>query len=190
MKSLLGNALTAVFALLAVTCSLAVSSAAENFLKVGDTAPEFSLMTADKEQVELKTLLAKGPVVLVVLRGNPGYQCPACTAQVGQFLGKAKEFEAAGAQVVFVYPGPKNKLTVRAREFVGEQKLPGHAKLVLDPDYKFTKAWRLRWDAPQETAYPATFVIQPDGKLTFAQISQTHGGRANVADVLKSLTAK
>lgn len=157
---------------------------------VGDAAPDFTLKTTGKETVELKKLLSKGPVVLVVLRGFPGYQCPACNKQVGQFLGKSKDFEAAGANVVFVYPGPTKSLAAKADEFLGDWKLPGTAKLVIDPDYTFTNAYHLRWDAPRETAYPSTFVIQPDGKISYAIVSQTHGGRANVDEVLKALAAK
>lgn len=171
-------------------CIASPALAADKPPVVGDAAPDFTLKTTGKEIVELKKLLERGPVVLVVLRGFPGYQCPACNAQVGQYLGKAKDFEAAGANVVFVYPGPMKSLAAKANEFLGGRKLPGTATLVLDPDYKFTNAYRLRWDAPRETAYPSTFVIQPDGKITYALISQTHGGRANVDEVLKALATK
>lgn len=176
---------------LALAASVASPAlAADKRPAVGDSAPDFTLKTTGKESVELKKLLENGPVVLVVLRGFPGYQCPACNAQVGQFLGKAKDFEAAGASVVFVYPGPMRNLAAKAGEFLADRKLPGNAILLLDPDYTFTNAYRLRWDAPRETAYPSTFVIQPDGKITYALISQTHGGRANVDEVLKGLAAK
>lgn len=46
----------------------------------------------------------KGPVVLVVLRGFPGYQCSFCNCQVEEFTSHASEF--AGASVLMVYPGP------------------------------------------------------------------------------------
>ena len=59
--------------------------------------------------------------------------------------------------------------------------------LLIDPDYKFTNSWHLRWDAPRETAYPSTFVINKDRVITFAKISKTHGDRADVKDVMKVL---
>jgi len=125
-------------------------------------------------------------VVLVVLRGYPGYQCPVCNQQVGQFLQQADKFKAAGAQLVFVYPGASKDLALRAKEFWADRSLPDHVQLLIDPDYKFTNAYHLRWDAPKETAYPSTFVIQ-DRKITFAKVSQTHGGRAKVEEVLAML---
>ncbi len=65
-----------------------------------------------------------------------------------------------------------------------------HFILLLDPDYTFTKAYNLRWDAKNETAYPSTFVVDKKMKVTFAKVSKEHGDRAKTADVLKSLAAK
>ena len=43
---------------------------------VGDKAPAFSLQSLGGETVKLSALTEQGPVVLLVLRGFPGYQCP------------------------------------------------------------------------------------------------------------------
>ena len=96
--------------------------------KVGDTAKEFELPAlggAAGEKVKLSTLPGKGPVVLVVLRGYPGYQCPLCTRQFAEFLAKADQFKAAGARVVFVYPGPADKVDRQGRRVLPGQGLPG-----------------------------------------------------------------
>ncbi len=155
--------------------------------KVGDTAPEFSLKALDDRSLELRKLTAEGPVVLIVLRGWPGYQCPLCTRQVGEFLGKSKEFEKRGAKVVLVYPGPKDKLEAHAKEFMKETKLPSGFELVIDPDYTFTNAYGLRWEAKGETAYPSTFVIGKGDKILYSLVSKSHGGRAASAKVLEVL---
>jgi thioredoxin-dependent peroxiredoxin len=154
---------------------------------VGDTAADFELLSPDGKKMRLSKLTAAGPVVVIVLRGYPGYQCPVCSTQLGQFLSRAKSFEKAGAQVVMVYPGPAEGLKQHAEDFVSGKTLPAGFHLVFDPDYDFTKAWKLRWDAPGETAYPATFVVDSKGTIQFAKISMTHGGRAGVDEVLKVL---
>ena len=59
--------------------------------------------------------------------------------------------------------------------------------LVLDPDQKFVTAAGLRWEALNETAYPSTFIVDGDGKVTFRKVSKSHGDRAEAADVLKAL---
>ena len=158
--------------------------------KVGGEAQDFELPVLGGEKIKLSKLTESGPVVLVVLRGHPGYQCPLCTKQFGEFLGKADEFKKAGAQVVFVYPGPADKLKERAGEFVKGTDYPTHFTVLLDPDYAFTNAYGLRWDAKNETAYPSTFVIDGNRKVAFVKVSTTHGDRAKVGDVLAVLGGK
>ena len=60
---------------------------------------------------------------------------------------------------------------------------------MLDPGYAFTNLYGLRWDAPKETAYPATFVLDRGGVVRFANVSRSHGGRTPVAEVLSALKA-
>ncbi|MEX2174095.1 MAG: peroxiredoxin family protein [Pirellulaceae bacterium] len=154
---------------------------------VGDAAADFTLHSLSGEKVQLSELTRQGPVVLVVLRGFPGYQCPACTAQVGEFSARARQFAEAKANVVLVYPGVADGLGERAKEFVGTKVLPTGFHLVTDPDYTFTNKYHLRWDKEDETAYPATFVIDGEGKIRFASISRTHKGRASAKTVLEEL---
>ncbi len=157
--------------------------------KMGEKAKAFKLMGLDRKPVELDKLRKDGPVVVVVLRGYPGYQCPLCSKQVGSFIAEAERFEELGAKVVFVYPGPGKDLETRAKEFMKETKLPKPMTLVLDPDYKFTTAYGLRWNAPGETAYPSTFVVDAEGKVKFREVSKSHGGRSEAAEVIKALEA-
>ncbi len=152
---------------------------------VGEKAPDFVLKNLDGKAVRLSEKTAKGPVVLIVLRGFPGYQCPLCNRQVKEFAAKAAEF--AGKCVVLVYPGPGEHLNEKAAEFVIDKKLPANFDLVLDPDYAFTKQYGLRWDAPQETAYPSTFLIDSKGMVFFSKVSKTHGGRSTVAELVAEL---
>jgi len=155
---------------------------------LGDKAPEFSLPSLSGETVDLSRARAKGPVVLVVLRGYPGYQCPICNRQVQEFLGAAAEFAKTGAQVLMVYPGPEADLADRAREFTADKEFPDNFHLLLDPGYKFTNLYGLRWKAPRETAYPSTFLIDQTGVIFFAKISDSHGGRTTATTVINALT--
>src|SRR5271156_2942610 len=52
--------------------------------KVGEEAKDFELSALSGEKVQLAKLTEGGHVVLVVLRGYPGYQCPLCTKQFGE----------------------------------------------------------------------------------------------------------
>lgn len=155
-------------------------------LKVGDAAPDFTLNSLDGKVVTLRQEMAKRPVVLVVLRGWPGYQCPICTRQVNDFVQQANAL-AGNAQVLMVYPGPADDLKAHAQEFLQDKNWPEQFLFVTDPDYTFTKSYGLRWEAKGETAFPSTFVIDTKGKIQFAKISKSHGGRSSAADVVKAV---
>ena len=157
--------------------------------KVGDTAPDFTLAQIDGKKLNLSAELKQGPIVLIVGRGWVGYQCPFCNRQFGDFLRNANELEAQGARVVWVYPGPTEDVQKRAEEFLDGKTFPANFRFVLDPAYTFTLAYGLRWEAPQETAYPSTFVIDRSRVVRFATISKTHGDRTTAAAVLAALAA-
>jgi len=103
---------------------------------VGDKAPDFALSTVQGKTVRLSEVAAKGPVVLVVLRGYPGYQCPYCNRQVQDFISKSQGFIDAGARVILVYPGPPDDLAAKATEFTTGKMLPESFDLLIDPGYE------------------------------------------------------
>lgn len=155
--------------------------------KVGDQAPDFSLKTLEDRTVKLSQLTAKETVVLIVLRGWPGYQCPLCTKQVRDFTQSAAEFAKIGARVVMVYPGPSDKLKAHAKEFLGDAEWPKEFTFVTDPDFTMVNTYGLRWDAKSETAYPTTFVIDRKGVVRFAKVSPGHGDRSKTDEVLAAV---
>ena len=155
---------------------------------VGKTAPDFTLNTPTGTPVQLSKGLPHSSTVLIVLRGYPGYQCPFCQKQLHDYIEHAAEFAAKKATVLLVYPGPPADLDQRAREALEKQaNLPSNIALVIDPDYKVTNLYGLRWDSPHETAYPSTFILDRNGKVLFEKISHGHGDRTSAQDVLGQL---
>lgn len=158
--------------------------------KANSAAKDFTLKAVSGQlsgDVKLSDVTKDAPVVLVVLRGYPGYQCGICSRQVASLVSKAKSFASKNAKVLMVYPGPANQLNQRADEFLKGSKLPEPFTMLVDPDYAFTNAYGLRWNAPRETAYPSTFVIGTDGKIKYANVSKGHGGRTSADDILAKL---
>ena len=157
---------------------------------VGEKAPNFTLSTPEGQPVALSSLTAKGKVVLIVLRGFPGYQCPYCQRQAHDFQTNAARFAAENVQLLLVYPGPPAELDAHAKEFLAKAgDLPANFHLVIDPDYKVTNQYDLRWNAPSETAYPSTFLIDSRGVIFYRKISHTHGDRTTAEDILAELAA-
>jgi len=156
---------------------------------VGQVAPEFELKSMEGQPVSLNETLTHGPAVVVVLRGYPGYQCPVCSRQVGSLIKAADQFAQHNARVILVYPGPAYQLEEKAAQFLRETRLPENFTLVTDPDYAFTSAYSLRWDAPRETAYPSSFVVGEDRKVRYAIVSEGHRGRAKTSDLVEAVKA-
>lgn len=154
---------------------------------IGQKAPDFALPTVTDKIVRLSELTSKGPVVVIVLRGYPGYQCPFCNRQAQDFLQRSRAFAEVAAHVVMVYPGPAQELKARAQEFIAGKTVPRNIEVLLDSGYEFTNLYGLRWEAPRETAYPSTFVIDRNGVVFFRKIAKEHGGRATAAEVLEAL---
>jgi peroxiredoxin len=185
--------------LILLVCSLAtgVSAAAQDpttapqVPATGAYAPNFTLLTPTGRSVSLVTETNKGATVLVLLRGFPGYQCPYCVRQVGDFIDHAQQFASKHVDVLLVYPGPPADLDQHAKEFLAKQSdLPANIQLVIDPDYKMTNEYGLRWDAPHETAYPSTFLLDKHRKILFEKISHSHGDRTTAEEVLVQIATK
>jgi peroxiredoxin Q/BCP len=158
---------------------------------MGQKAPDFTLSTPTGVPIELSKQTGKSSIVLVVLRGFPGYQCPYCQKQVHDFIEHAPEFAAKRTSVLLVYPGPPANLDQHAREFLATQaNLPTNVILVTDPDYAMINLYDLRWNAPSETAYPSTFIIDQKGTIKFEKISHSHDDRTVALDILSRIPAK
>ncbi len=176
------------FAFTFVTIS---ANAADRIDKAGLKAPDFLVKPLDGKTTSLAKLNSKGPVVMLMLRGWPGYQCPLCSRQVGSFISAADEFAKRGAQLLLIYPGPGAKLDQHAKDFLKRVRgdWPDNFTFATDPDYEITNRYGIRWRARRETAYPATYVIDKQGIVRFAKVSRTHGGRSNTREVLAALDA-
>lgn len=156
---------------------------------VGQKAPDFALNTPSGEPIQLSKQIGDSTVVLVVLRGFPGYQCPYCQKQVHDFIEHAADFAAKNTKVILVYPGPPANLDQHAKEFLTQQLgLPTNVVLVIDPGYVLTNRYDLRWDAPGETAYPSTFILDRKGLIISEKISHGHGDRTSASDVLARIS--
>ena len=154
---------------------------------VGGKAMDFKLKTIHGNEIQLNGLVQKNALVLVVLRGWPGYQCPICSRQVGSLITDANKFSELNAVVLMVYPGPSAQLQEYAKEFSEDYKFPDNFYFTLDPDYTMINKYGLRWDASNETAYPSTFVISKKGEIVFSKVSKAHGGRASNDEIFEAL---
>ena len=170
-------------------------------LAVGDQAPDFTLSNAVGEPVQLYELLKQQRVVLTFYRGT---WCPYCNLQLAQYQQVLPELQAAGASLVAISPQtPDESLNIKeknelqfevlsdngnlvARQYTtvfqyGDQPLNTMAELGYDFDSFYA-------DDSRELPIPATFIIEQDGTISFAQ---SEGGdyrnRVEAATIIQSL---
>lgn len=180
MKRLLGIAVLAAFSSIQLSAQMSPPA-------VGEKLPNFTLAKLDGSKISLSGFTKTGPVVVVMLRGWVGYQCPYCNRQVGDFITNAKALAADGTNVIFIYPGSADLVQVKAEDFVSGKTVPANMHFVTDPELKTVDLFHLRWDAKGENSYPSTFLVDKTGVIRYAKISKSHADRAAAADVIAEI---
>lgn len=156
--------------------------------KVGDRIKDFELpIVGTKDLLSLSEEYRRGPVVVVMLRGYPGYQCQLCLRQVSSLANRSSSLKALAARVILVYPGDSPDLEKRAEKFKGSRRLPAPLVLVRDDQMKTVRAWGLRWDKHHETTYPATYLVDRNGDIRWKKVSRSHAERSTAEEILKEL---
>lgn len=179
---------------------LASDGIGRNAVKVGQSAPEFTLRNTSGRTVSLPGLLAKGPVIVTFFRGQ---WCPFCDLELRAYQAMLPQFEAAGASLAAISPqtGTSNRSTSESRSLgfdvlsdpnnlvarsygvvfsmtSAEQEL--HAAFGADlPSLNGAE----NWDLP----VPATFVIDRAGRISWAHVDPNYTTRAEPAEVLTAV---
>lgn len=182
---------------------IARSGVLESALKVGDQAPDFNLPDAAGGKTNLKSLLKKGPVVLIWYRGS---WCPYSKAQLSAFKQALIEIKHLGATLVAVSPQiPDSSLAFYEKlnpgfhilSDIGNNAagsygivytLPKNIKNYYDKSGPDLRAYNGVRNAQLPLA--ATYVIDKAGMISYAHITADYRERAepdNVINVLKQL---
>ena len=136
-------------------------------LDVGDTAPDFSLPTADGTAVSLAELRASSDKGVIVYF-YPAASTPGCTTQACDFRDNLAALQGKGYAVVGVSPDSPGKLA----QFAADESLT--FPLASDPDHEVSEAWGA-WG--EKTNYGKTYtglirstvVVDPAGTVTLAR---------------------
>lgn len=173
---------------------------AENALKAGAAAPDFALTDSDGNEVVLRELLAKGPVVLTFYRG---VWCPYCNIDLQAIEEVADEIRARGATLVAISmqgaadsrkSQRDNKLSFPIlTDNAGELAEKFGIRWTLQ-DYaiKFHKMFKVElpvihgdgeWNLPM----PARYVIDTDGTIAYAEVNPDYTQRPEPNDLFPVL---
>lgn len=200
-EQFLGSQPEAIKATMARTgAELAASGVTERALKAGDRLPAGQLPNATGTVVDVRDLLARGPVVLAFYRGT---WCPYCNLELRALQQALPEIEALGATLVAVSPqtpdaslstAEKNELAFEVLSDAGNQ-FARACGLV------FTLAKELQpiyagfgIDVPAhngddtfELPLPATYVVAQDGTIAYAFVDADYTQRLEPAEIITAL---
>lgn len=184
----------------AATEKLRASEITKKALPVGARFPDVELKNYLGKKIRIQSLLKSGPVIVTFYRGG---WCPYCNAQLKAFQDVLPRLKSAGAQLVAISPEtPKN-----AAETVGKDAL--EFEVLSDPGNRVAKKLGLVFgvtpelkkiyqdfgiDLAQSQAnpdwelpIPATYVIQKDGKVSYAFLDVDYTRRADPEEILTLL---
>jgi len=176
------------------------SGVADQSLKVGDKAPNFSLPNAVGKTVELQDLLSRNPVVISFYRGG---WCPYCNLELRSLQQSLPEIKELGATLVAISPQtPDNSLsTVEKNDLEFE--------VLSDVGNQVAKEFGLVFVLPEELRQiyqdfgiylpvhngedtfelpiPATYVIAQDGTIIHAFVEVDYTKRLDPAEIIAAL---
>jgi peroxiredoxin len=180
---------------------LVKSGLADRALKAGDVAPSFELSDGDGMLWRSEDLLRSGPLVIVFYRGR---WCAYCNAQLAALQEIHPQMAAAGASLVAISPQTqKHSYMTRdmhklrfpvlsdagnqvARKFGLAYRLSPEMQAMYEsimtklPGYNRDQSWEL--------PLAATYIVQPDGKISWARIDADWRQRPEPAELLQVVT--
>jgi peroxiredoxin len=181
---------------------LFASGIEEQLLPIGSQAPGFSLPDFSGKMVRSTDLLALGPLVINFFRGR---WCPYCVTELETWRDLYPALRERGAMVIGISPQ-----TQRQSDFTASQHtIP--FPLLADPACGVAERYGLVWTLPDylqryyrgillnipfingddtwKLPLPATYVIDQDGKILYAEAHADFRVRPEPEDVLRALPA-
>ncbi len=187
------------------TQELIDSGQAERALKAGDRVPDFVLTDSERNEVALKDLLAKGPVVLTFYRG---VWCPYCNIELKALEEVAEDIRARGATLVAI--SMQGAADSRKSRKDNQLSFP----ILTDKNGELAEKFGIRWslqdyvipihqgfgvelprihgDGQWNLPMPARYVVDAHGTVAYAEVNPDYTRRPEPADlfpVLDSLAA-
>lgn len=177
------------------------SGLAESALKVGDRAPMFELPDGDGMFWRSEDLLRSGPLVIIFYRGR---WCAYCNTQLAALQEIHSQLAVAGASLVAISPQTqKHSYMTRdmhklrfpvlsdadnqvARKFGLVYRLSPELQATYEsimtklPGYNGDQSWEL--------PLAATYIVQPDGKISWARIDADWRQRPEPEEILQRVS--
>ena len=170
-------------------------------LQEGDKAPDFTLLNAVNESINLYEVLKVHRVVLTFYRGS---WCPYCNLALNQYQAILPDIKEAGGTLIAISPQtPDESLSIKEKNELQFEVLSDNGNMIAkqfttvhtNPEKSKVKMTELGYDynsyysdEDSEIPVPATFIIEQDGTVSFAK---SEGGdyrnRVEPSEILNAL---
>ena len=170
-------------------------------LFINSKAQEFKGKDQNGNEISLKELRKKGPVVVMFYRGN---WCPYCNKQLAKFQDSLQYITDKGATLVAITPEGTEGITKTI------EKTKAGYSILTDADMKISKAYGVSYEVDEKTktryknfgidllanngqkekAYlpvPAVYIINKDGSVIYRYFDADYKKRVSVAEILSEI---
>ncbi|KLU06117.1 peroxiredoxin [Rhodopirellula islandica] len=171
----------------------------ESAKQVGDDAIDATLSGWDENQVTLSDVWSETPVILMWYRGG---WCPYCNLQLRAMQEQLSAIEGAGAKLIVLTP----EIPEKAKETAESNDL--EMLVLYDQKSEVARKYGIMFDLPEsilpvyrdkfqlaerndneamELPLAATYVIDTNGKISYAFVDADYKKRAEPADVIAAV---
>ncbi|HZI00320.1 MAG TPA: peroxiredoxin-like family protein [Flavisolibacter sp.] len=189
------------FTFLLFTFSFVTAQDKPEGLFINSKAPDFKGKDQNGNDVSLKELRKKGPVVIVFYRGN---WCPYCNKELQRIQDSLSLFTAKGAQVIAITPEMGDGISKTV------EKTGATFPVLYDHDMKIAKGYGVAFEVDEKTAtryksfgndllaingqkgkpylpVPAVYIVNRDGSITFRYFESDYRKRPWVKELLEQI---
>src|ERR1051326_866570 len=171
-------------------------------LFINSKAPDFKAKDQNGNEIVLRDLRKKGPVVLLFYRG---YWCPYCTKELQKLEDSLSLIKEKGAQIIAVTPEKQEGISKTL------EKIKASYSIITDEEMKIMKAYDVAYQVDAKTVsrykmanidlaanngqkpdavylpITAVYIISKDGEIKYRFFDQDYRKQALVKDILNNL---
>jgi len=171
-------------------------------LFINSKAPDFKGKDQNGNEVVLKDLRKKGPVVIIFYRG---YWCPYCNKELQKLEDSLQLIKEKGAQLIAITPEKQEGITKTV------ERTKATYPIINDDELKIMKAYDVAYQVDTKTIdrykmasidlaanngqkpeavylpVPAVYIIGKDGEIKYRFFEEDYKKQATVKDILNNL---
>jgi peroxiredoxin len=172
-------------------------------LFINSKAPDFKGKDQNGNEIALKDLRKKGPVVIIFYRG---YWCPYCNKELQKLEDSLQLIRGKGAQLIAITPEKQEGIAKTV------EKTKASYSIITDDELKIMKAYDVAYQVDTKTIdrykmasidlaanngqkpdavylpVPAVYIIGKDGEIKYRFFEEDYKKQAAVKDILNNLT--